>query len=193
MHIGILGGSFNPAHKGHYYISKQALIKLGLDQVWWAITPHNPFKDKNDLISLDKRVKQASNIVNYHKIKILVCEQSGQVNYSYILINHLLHKYPEHKFYWLIGADNLLNFHFWHKWDWIANNINIVVFPRNNSFPRALYSKFAIKYKDYLYRNANYAHIKSLSAPFWTFLNIKEIDISATEIRKKSSLSSDKK
>lgn len=183
MHVGILGGSFNPSHKGHCYISQQALNRLGLHQLWWLVTPQNPLKKSSDLLPLTERLNKAQNIVQSHKIKVKLDESLIQPNYSYITIERLLKKHPNYKFYWLIGADNLLNFHMWKNFDRVAHMVNIVVFARNNCFFRAMRSKFAIKYRKYLYVADSYSELKKLPPPFWSFLNIKEINISATEIR----------
>jgi nicotinate-nucleotide adenylyltransferase len=183
MHVGILGGSFNPSHKGHCYISMQALKRLGLDQLWWVVTPQNPLKKSSDLLPLQKRLVKANDIISHNKIKVKLYEKSGQLNYSYLLVERLISKYPSCKFYWLIGADNLLNFHLWKEFDRIAHKVNLVVFPRNNIFIKAMHSRFAIKYHKYLCIANSYNKVKYLPPPFWSFLNIQETNISATQIR----------
>ena len=181
MHIGILGGSFNPAHFGHRYISLIALRKMGLDQIWWIVTPHNPHKNKSDLIHLDTRLAKAKMIANHHKIKIKSLENKTTPNYSYYLIKNLLKKHPDHNFVWLMGADNLYNFDKWHRWNDIANKIAIIIYPRDNLTLKALHGKFAVKYRKNFISNINM--IRYSEKPCWSILPGKKQDISASKIR----------
>ena len=88
MHVGILGGSFNPSHQGHCYISSQALNRLGLDQLWWVITPQNPLKSATELLPLQQRYDYANKIISDKRIKVKIFERSNKCNYSYLLINN---------------------------------------------------------------------------------------------------------
>lgn len=129
MKVGLLGGSFNPAHYGHVYISKLALKKLGLKQIWWIPTKQNPFKNKESYQEFNQRFAQSVRInQNNRKIKVKFFPEI----YSFDLINKLQKKFPQHEFFWLMGADNLPNFHRWKNFNKIIQKIKIVVFSRNN-------------------------------------------------------------
>lgn len=182
MHIGILGGSFNPAHNGHRDISIATLKAMSLDKIWWVITPTNPQKNHKNILPVQDRIKIAKKVKKHPKIKITCLESTHNINYSYLLINDLSRKHPQDKFYWIIGADNLLTFHSWYKWNYIAQNINIIVIPRNNMLLKSLHNQFAIKYKRFLLTNPSL--IKHHPAPFWTIIKTKQNHISATKIRK---------
>ncbi len=184
MKIGILGGSFNPAHRGHLHISLAALQLLALDEIWWLITPRNPLKAANELLDLEQRLATAQEITKQHKIKVSSIEDPKNTNYSINLINELQQNYPEHKFIWLIGEDNGCNFDKWYKWQEIVETINIAIFPRNNLAEKFKQSPFYKHYGNYQL-DREPALLIEKKPPYWCYLNIPEIDISATELRKK--------
>ena len=128
--IGVLGGTFNPAHKGHLLISKLAKKKFLLNYIIWAITKKNPFKNKSDL-SLNKRIKIARKITNSSKfIKVRFYEDKIKSNKTIDLINYIKkNTFLEVNF--IMGADNLIKFHKWHKWKTISQKCNILVFDRH--------------------------------------------------------------
>lgn len=129
--IGILGGSFNPAHNGHLEISCQMIEKLNLDEIWWIITSENPFKDVKSYISLDKRIKIAKKVIEDSKIKIQNFEEKINSPYTADLINYLKLNY-NHNFVWIMGSDNLNDFKQWKSYETILNNIKIVICNRPN-------------------------------------------------------------
>ena len=127
--IGILGGSFDPAHKGHLAISKEALRRLKLKKIIWAITEKNPLKKKSN-ISLLNRIKYCKKIINKSNfIKVKFYEDMIRSNKTINLIKYL-NRNKKNEVYFLMGADNLINFHKWHKWKTISQKCNIVVFDR---------------------------------------------------------------
>ena len=137
--IGILGGSFDPAHKGHLAISKEATKRFKLNQIIWAITKKNPFKEKSSTDILD-RIKFCKKIIkktNFIKVKFY--EDKIKSNKTIDLINHLT-KNKLNEIYFLMGADNLINFHKWHKWKIISKKCNIVVFDRHGYKKKSLNS-----------------------------------------------------
>ena len=138
--IGILGGSFDPAHKGHLAISKEALKKFNLKSVIWAITNQNPFKKKiaNDL---KKRITICKKVIGTNKlIKVKFFENIINSNKTADLINHLS-KNKKYNIFFLMGADNLINFHKWYKWKQILKKSNIIVFDRHGYKKKSLNSK----------------------------------------------------
>ena len=124
--IGLLGGSFDPPHKGHLFISLEAKKILKLDEVWWLVTPKNPLKI-SEPASYGERVDNCKKITRNFPIKIQEIEKKIHSDYSYRTINYILKHYNSIKFFWLMGADNLINFHKWEKWQKIFNNMSIVV------------------------------------------------------------------
>jgi nicotinate-nucleotide adenylyltransferase len=165
--IGILGGSFDPAHKGHLAISKEALKKFNLKSIIWAITIQNPFKEKSTN-SLKKRIANCKKIIRTNKlIKVKFFEDIINSNKTVDLINHL-NKNKKYDLYFLMGADNLINFHKWHKWKQILKKSNVVVFDRQG------YKKKSLNSKTY----------KCLAQKQVTFVNFKKVNISSSQLRK---------
>ena len=186
-HIGLLGGSFDPPHRGHIYISLEAKKILSLDQVWWLVTPQNPLKITRPA-SYDERVRNCHNIIKTHSILLKEIEKKINSQYSYYTIKYLRNYYSNIKFYWLIGSDNLINFHKWEKWRNIFNEISIVIFKRHG------YNKMALKSiasKTFLHSQIKslqlkHAYFKNL--PSWAWANNREIKISSTEIKQQRKL-----
>jgi nicotinate-nucleotide adenylyltransferase len=184
MNIGILPGSFNPAHSGHKYISEQALNILNLDQIWWVITPQNPDKNPKDLYPLKKRIESAKEKTkDQAKIIIKQLEEEGKDNYSYLLIDKLVKNHPQDKFYLILGADNIAELHHWEYWHKIIQKVNIIAVPRESSKFEIKNSKFAKDYKKYLLNKSEQDKLLQHKPPYWTILNIEDMDISATMIR----------
>ena len=122
--IALLGGSFNPPHQGHIHISKEALKKLQVQQVWWVPTKQNPLK-KLQNPSFDLRFKKCQEITkNFNKIKVTSYEKQIKSCLTIDLINYLQQKYPDIEFYFIMGADNLIEFHLWDFWQDIIKKVN---------------------------------------------------------------------
>lgn len=132
--VGLLGGSFNPAHDGHRHISLQALKLLGLDEVWWLVSPLNPLKQAKDMASYDRRVASAEKIASHPRIKVSRVEQEINTRYTIDTISKLQKMYPDISFVWLMGADNLLEFHHWYCWRSIMHAVPIAVLPEKLCF-----------------------------------------------------------
>ena len=180
--IGLLGGSFDPPHKGHLYISLEAKKILKLDEVWWLVTPQNPLKI-NQPASYKDRVKNCKLLSKNQPIKIKEIEKKIDSKYSYQTIKYLNNHYKNINFIWLMGADNLINFHKWQNMHKIFNEIAIVVFRRYGYNERALKSNTSNFYKNFKVSNKN-IHIKNFEKlPAWTIIQNREIKISSTEIR----------
>ncbi|RZO61690.1 MAG: nicotinate (nicotinamide) nucleotide adenylyltransferase [Candidatus Pelagibacterales bacterium] len=165
--IGILGGTFDPAHKGHLMISKYAKKKFLLKKIIWAITKKNPFKNKSSL-SLNKRIKFSKKIIGSNNfIKIKFYEDKIKSNKTIDLINYIK-KNKSIEIYFIMGADNLINFHKWYKWKIISKKCHILVFDRNGYKNKSLKS---ITYKRFNRNNLS-------------FINFKKINISSSQLRK---------
>ena len=166
--IGILGGTFDPAHKGHLEISKQAKKKYKLNYVVWAITKKNPFKKKSKT-KLITRIKFAKKIIGLNKfIKIRFYENKIKSNKTIDLISHIRRKNDTLDLYFIMGADNLINFHRWHKWKSISQKCNILVFDRQGYKAKSL--------KSITFKRLNQ---KSLD-----FIKFKKVNISSSQLRK---------
>jgi len=165
--IGVLGGTFDPAHKGHLEISKQAKKKFGLKNIIWAITKKNPFKDESKS-NLRSRMQFAKKVIgknNYIKVKFY--EEKISSNRTIDLIKHL-NKEKKNEIYFIMGADNLINFHKWHKWKSIIKECNILVFDRQGYKAKSLNSV-----------TFNETNKKNL-----TFIKFKKVNISSSQLRK---------
>jgi len=181
--IGLLGGSFDPPHKGHLYISLEAKKILNLDEIWWLVTPQNPLKI-NQPASYKERVKNCKMISKNQPIKIREIEKKINSKYSYQTIKYLNNHYNNINFIWLMGADNLINFHKWQNAHKIFNEIPIVVFRRYGYNEKALKSSTSNFYKNFKLKSKNINIKKFYKLPAWVIIQNKEIKISSTEIRK---------
>ena len=166
--IGILGGTFDPAHIGHIKISKEAKKKFHLNKVFWVITKKNPFKKKS-FLNLKKRINYAKKInVNNKFIKIYFFEDKIKSNKTIDLMKFLENRYKKTEFFFIMGADNLINFHKWKKWNKIAEISKILVFNRLNYKSKSLKS----------------ISFKKLNKKRLEFINFKKVNISSSQLRK---------
>lgn len=131
VRTGLLGGSFNPAHRGHRAISLFAMDALGLDEIWWMVSPGNPLKAAaRDMASLKARLASARTMARLSTIKATAIEQHLGTRYTVDTLAKLRHLYKRRDFIWIMGADNLANFHQWHRWRDIAQQMPIAVIAR---------------------------------------------------------------
>jgi nicotinate-nucleotide adenylyltransferase len=124
---GLLGGSFNPAHGGHRRISLGAIEALGLDEVWWLVSPGNPLKPKAGMAPLPARLMSARRAARGAPIRATAIERELGTVYTADTLAALLRRYPKRRFVWLMGADNLAQFHLWRDWRKIASLVPIAV------------------------------------------------------------------
>jgi nicotinate-nucleotide adenylyltransferase len=128
--IGLLGGSFNPAHGGHLAISRFAAHALALDEVWWLVSPGNPLKSKAGMAPLPARLAHARKVARRNPIRATAIEQQLHTRYTVDTLTALRHRYPRTRFIWLMGADNLAQFAQWRDWRGIARTMPIAVVAR---------------------------------------------------------------
>ena len=135
--IGLLGGSFNPAHLGHRRLSLNALRALGLDEVWWLVSPGNPLKPEAGMAPLAVRLASARHVARHAPIRPSAIEAELGTRYTADTLAKLVRRYPQHRFVWLMGADNLAQFHRWRDWRRIARTVPIAVVARPGYTGRA--------------------------------------------------------
>lgn len=175
-----MGGSFDPAHEGHIYISNIAIKYLNLDQVWWLVTTQNPIK-KKQFHTIEKRLDSTKIIKNY-KIKPQALEFKLGTKYTYDTLKKLKKIMPSVNFYWIMGADNLIHMHSWYNWKKIFYLYPIIVFNRPKYFYKAIASKAAKCF--WKYRVSIKSLNKNKNIPSWSFLNVRLNYSSSTYIRK---------
>ena len=165
--IGILGGSFDPAHKGHLAISKVAAKKFKLKKIFWAITKKNPFKKKSylDLLARINLCKKITKKIKFIEVKCF--ENKVRSNKTINLINFFA-KNIKNEVFFIMGADNLINFHKWHKWKIISKKCTLIVFDRQGYKKKSLNSK--------TYKTLNKEKLK--------FINFNKVNISSSQLRK---------
>jgi nicotinate-nucleotide adenylyltransferase len=131
--IGLLGGSFNPAHGGHLYVSLTAMRRLGLDYVWWLVSPGNPLKDRSDMAPYEKRMATARAAAHHPRLIVSDIERQLGTRYTVDTVAALQRRFPLVRFVWLMGSDNLKNFQRWRNWRDIARRVAVVVVQRPGS------------------------------------------------------------
>ncbi len=181
--IGILGGSFNPAHEGHLSISKIALQRLNLDEVWWIISPRNPLKKYDILYDFEERVSSAEKVIDTNHISISKLEKDAQIKYTIGTVEYLNTRYFGTKFVWIMGADNLKDFHRWREWDKLALTVPIAIIDRPSSSLDVTSSLFANKYRKYRVDEADAQNLANKKKPAWVFLHSKLNDQSSSQLR----------
>ena len=182
--IGLLGGSFNPAHAGHLHISLEALKRLKLDEIWWLVSPKNPLKKADDLADYALRLSFARATTQHPRIRVLDVEQRHQLFYTIDSIRFLQSHHRDCRFVWLMGADNLAGFHRWKHWRAIAARLPIAILDRAPFGMKALHARFALTYAPHRLCAAAAVRLASCAAPQWTYLSIPRHPLSATYLRK---------
>jgi nicotinate-nucleotide adenylyltransferase len=183
MTVGLFGGSFNPPHPGHLLVAEIALKRLGLDQVWWMVTPGNPLKSRAELLPLAERIALSEDLARDPRIKVTAFEERLNTSYTARTLAHVVQKNSKVRFVWIMGADSLKTFHRWQKWRDIAATVPIAVIDRPGATLSFLSSPAA--------RALSFARIdenaaRSLpyrNAPAWTFIHGPRSALSSTALR----------
>lgn len=189
MVVGLFGGSFNPPHQGHVLVAEIALRRLGLDQLWWLVTPGNPLKNRRELAPLAERLASCEALATDPRIKITAFEKTLGTSYTARTLDFIRARNPHVHFIWIMGADNLAGFHRWQRWQKIATTFPIAVIDRPGSTLAYLSSKMA--------RTFDYARIDEEDAgilwqkrvPAWTFIHGPRSTLSSSAIRAAGKLS----
>jgi nicotinate-nucleotide adenylyltransferase len=183
MRIGLLGGSFNPAHAGHVEISLTALKRLGLDQVWWVVTPGNPLKRSSKLLGVSQRVEAAKKIANHPRIAVTGFPGEKGPPYTVDLLTELKRRHPAVSFVWLMGADNLAEFHRWRSWQRIFETAPIAVLDRPGFRLKARASQAATRFQEFHVDESDAQGLARMTPPAWTIITHRLSPLSSTEIR----------
>jgi nicotinate-nucleotide adenylyltransferase len=168
--IGLYGGSFNPAHTGHRQVSLFALKRLALDQIWWLVTPGNPLKDVAELPPLQKRMQRAAEVAASPRILVTGVEAALRTRYTADLIEALERRAASARFVWIMGSDNLNQFHRWEKWREIAAAVPIAVVNRPGSLAAALSARAAQALARRRIDEADAPLLAYQTPPAWVFL-----------------------
>lgn len=177
MKIGLLGGSFDPPHFGHIGISKDASKILNLDEIWWLLTKQNPLKTSKSS-GFDERLALCSDFVKDEK-NIIIKDLEKNLKSSYLIdsLNKIIKEDTQNEFILIIGADNLVNFHQWHKWQEILNLVKIAIFDRENYLELAKNCK-TVQFCQELFKKDQKERL--------IFVNNKKYNISSTQLRNKN-------
>ncbi len=182
--IGLLGGSFNPAHGGHRRISLFAADALGLDEVWWLVSPGNPLKPKAGMAPLAKRLRSAARMARRAPITATAIERELGTRYTADTLRAVQARYPAHQFVWLMGSDNLAQFHLWRKWRTIARTMPIAVIARPGYDAAAIASPAMAWLRRYRVPIASFSDRGKWSAPALAIARFNPDSRSATAIRR---------
>jgi nicotinate-nucleotide adenylyltransferase len=183
MRIGLLGGSFNPPHAAHRAISQFALKRLQLDRVWWLLTPGNPLKNHDGLHALAERAAAALKVADDPRIDVSCLEAVIGTRYTVDTIIHLRRRVSGVHFVWIMGADNLAQFHRWKDWRRIASDVPIAVIDRPPQSFRALAAPAAQALARYRLPENQAPRLADQPAPAWVFLTGMKSNLSSTGLR----------
>ena len=182
--VGLLGGSFDPPHAGHVHISKAALTRFGLDQLWWLVSPGNPLK-ANGPAPLQDRMQAAQAMMQHPRVVVTDIEAQLGTRYTAQTLVALRRRYPGVRFVWLMGADNLAQFHRWQDWRWIMETVPVGVLARPGDRISARMSKAARVYAQSRLPGRAAHILGRMDAPAWAFVNLPLSAQSSTAIRKR--------
>ena len=183
--IGLLGGSFNPAHEAHLHVSLIALRRLKLDAVLWLVSPQNPLKPEQDTAPLAQRLEQARKVASDPRLHVAALEQALGTHYTIDTIEALQRKFPKARFVWLMGGDNLAQFHRWRRWQTIARRVPVAVVARPGFTIAALASPAARFLAAARIDPAHAQELSGKSPPAWVFLEERLDPASSTALRQR--------
>jgi len=184
--IGLLGGSFNPAHEGHVAVSRFALKRLGLDQVWWLVSPQNPLKSAHGMAPLSERLLAARRRAGHARIVVTDIERELGTLYTADTLRALKRRFPRTHFVWLMGADNLAQLPKWHKWTHIFEAVPVAVFRRPAYAAGRKRGKAAQRFDGAWMPVCRSGRLALSKAPAWLVLDNRLDPLSSTQVRKES-------
>jgi nicotinate-nucleotide adenylyltransferase len=179
--VGLLGGSFNPAHEGHIHASELALKQLQLDYVWWLVAPQNPLKEIRGMAAFDTRLARAKAFARDPCIVVTGIESELGTRFTVDTLRALKHRFAQLRFVWLMGSDNLLELPRWRNWQAIFASMPVAVVARPGTALSARISKAAVRFRDSYVAPSR--HFSVIPPPAWTMLDAKRNQASATALR----------
>lgn len=180
--IGLLGGSFDPAHEGHAHITREALKRFGLDRIWWMVSPGNPLKAHGPA-PLAQRMERARQVMQHPRVDITDVEVQLGTRFTAQTIAALRARSPGVRFVWLMGADNLAQLHHWQDWQQIVETVPIGVMARPGQRISARMSRAAALYAKYRIPARQSQLLGHADAPAWCFVNVPMMNVSSSAIR----------
>ncbi|MCO5080477.1 MAG: nicotinate-nucleotide adenylyltransferase [Rhizobiaceae bacterium] len=183
MQVGLFGGSFNPPHAGHGLVAEIALRRLALDQLWWMVTPGNPLKSTRELAPLAERIRLSEAVAEDPRIKVTAFEASYRVRYTADTLALVKRLNPGVDFVWIMGADNLRDFHRWQRWRKIAMTFPIAVIDRPGSTLSFLSSLVAKTFDYARIDEGDAPRLARMKPPAWTFIHGPRSSLSSTALR----------
>lgn len=182
--VGLLGGSFDPPHAGHVQASLEAMRALGLDWVWWLVSPGNPLKPEGPA-ALERRVAAARALVRHPRIRVTDIEAHLGTRYTAETLERLLPRHPHLRFVWLMGSDNLLQFHRWRDWRRIMAMVPVAVLARPGAGVGARFAPAARAFRDAQLGEAEARALARRRPPIWVALNMPLNPLSSSMIRER--------
>ena len=183
MRIGLFGGSFNPIHEGHRLVVEETLRRLELDALWVLVTPGNPLKNHGDLAPLSDRVLAARRLLDNPKVRVTGFEAAHGFTYSWQTVLFLTKTMPDRRFVWIMGADNLVDFNRWERWQEIAAMVPMAVYVRPGSSRRAPVSMAASYLARWRIDEDDAPRLAALPPPAWVYLHGRQSPLSSSAIR----------
>lgn len=188
LRVGLLGGSFNPAHAGHLHVSRLALERLRLDQVWWLVSPQNPLKAEAGMATLDERLAIARQVAADPRIRVDALEIELGTRYTADTLDALKARFPALRFVWLMGADILAELPRWKRWRHVFRAVPIAVFARPTYSLRARSGRAARRFAAARQPASRAPDLAAMRPPAWVFLRIPLHGASASRIRARRTL-----
>lgn len=183
LRIGLLGGSFNPAHEGHVHASEVALKRLGLDYVWWLVAPQNPLKPLAGMAPIQRRIASAREMVGRRsRLRVSDLETQMGTRYTIDTVRRLKDRFPQIHFVWLMGSDNLLAFHRWRDWQRLAKTLPIAIVLRPGTVFAPLSARAARQFA--MSAPQSERRLATARPPALAVLDAKRSDASATAVRR---------
>jgi len=183
LRIGLFGGTFNPPHAAHRAVSVFAMQRLALDRIWWLLTPGNPLKDTRALPPLPARMAAARSVARHPRIDVTDLEARLGFHYSVDTLRYLLRRCPGVSFVWVMGADNLKNFHHWREWRTFARLMPLAVVDRGGTNPAGLATPVAQVLAKARIPESQARLLAALRPPAWVFLHGLKSPLSSTALR----------
>jgi nicotinate-nucleotide adenylyltransferase len=183
LRIGLFGGSFNPPHAAHREASLLAMKRLGLDRMWWLVTPGNPLKDTSELPPVEERIAAAHALADHPRIDVTGFESVIGLTYTCDTIAYILRECPDVKFVWIMGADNLKGFHRWKNWRGIFGAIPIAIMDRGGIGLSATSGPAAIHFARARIPENQAMTLADRTPPAWVYLHGFKSDLSSTALR----------